>query len=47
MVVATLQHAAKGNAVSSAVPKPATSSIVITLLRAPTVPLSVAWFVLS
>ena len=47
MVLATLQQGAKGNAVSSAVPKPGTSSIVITLLRAPTVPLKVAWFVLS
>ena len=45
MVLATLQHAANGNAVSSAVPKPGSSSIVITLLRAPTVPLGVAWFV--
>ncbi|MDT4919903.1 MAG: hypothetical protein QOI15_805 [Pseudonocardiales bacterium] len=46
-VLATLQRAAKGNGVSSAVPKPGTSSIVISLLRAPVVPLPVAWFVLN
>jgi hypothetical protein len=47
LVLATLQHAAKGNGVSSAVPKPGSSSIVITLLRAPVVPLPVAWFVVN
>ena len=47
MVLATIQQAAGGNAVSSAVPNPSMARITITLFKAAAVKTKVAWFVLN
>jgi len=46
-VLATLQHLAPGNAVSSAVPNASSSTITISLLKNATTTFKVAWFVLG